>query len=298
MKMGLALSVGMLALSIPAAALAQEQPGECPPGAWFCDDAEQTPVEPGDAANSAGADDDTPAERPAPPEKVEVPKASRSKHPPPIVVYHPYGEPPPVIVVEADGGHVRAYRRRPPREWGINLRLEGLMMGSDPERNPESGMGGIGGSLRYRPVPHFALDVGLDLLAGTDWAGNDRAESALLVNGMIFFNPKNKVQVYALAGFGFSAASVRQNDRATPQGESTSMHGDIQHYSYFGGQLGMGLEFRVGKKTALDFDLVGFMRGRTDDAARETPEFTDPATGRTTNTSGGGLLRGGITFYW
>jgi len=44
--------------------------------------------------------------------------------------------------------------------------------------------------------------------------------------------------------------------------------------------------------------VVGFIRGRTDDAARYDPEFVDPDTGRTTNTSGGGLFRGGITFYW
>jgi hypothetical protein len=33
------------------------------------------------------------------------------------------------------------------------------------------------------------------------------------------------------------------------------------------------------------------------DDARSYPEFTEPETGRTTNSSGGGL-RGGITFYW
>ena len=71
-----------------------------------------------------------------------------------------------------------------------------------------------------------------------------------------------------------------------------------QRYSYFGGQIGVGLEFRVLDTVSLDLDVVGFIRGRTDNAAQLHPEFTDPDTGRTTNTSGGGLFRGGITFYW
>jgi len=44
--------------------------------------------------------------------------------------------------------------------------------------------------------------------------------------------------------------------------------------------------------------LIGFLRWRSDRHASQNPEFIDPATGRTTNTSGGGLLRLGATFYW
>jgi len=85
----------------------------------------------------------------------------------------------------------------------------------------------------------------------------------------------------------------------TPRDENGDPITDAQRsYSYFGGQLGAGLEFRVTRRVSLNLDLVGFMRGRTDQEARVQPEFTDPDTGRTTNTSGGGLFRGGITFYW
>lgn len=294
MNRGIAFLASVAALAIPGRALGDE-PGDCPPGAWFCDESEQVPVEP-DATEPA----EPPAapERPEPPRQVEVPKRT-PKHPPPIVVYHPYDEPPPVVVVGRDGGSVRAFHRRPRREWGINLRLEGVMMGSDRDRHPDSGMGGIGGSLRYRPVPHFALDVGLDFLGGVDWLGNPRSETALLVSGMLFFNPKSKVQVYALGGFGFSGARVRRDVRyADDGGYVYDDDPTIDAYSYFGGHLGGGLEFRVGKKTALNLDVVGFVRGRTDDTARDDPEFIDAETGRRTNTSGGGLFRGGITFYW
>ena len=123
-------------------------------------------------------------------------------------------------------------------------------------------------------------------------------ETALLLNGMVFINPKNMVQVYALGGLGFSGASVnRKNVTELADGSLIESEERVE-YSYFGGQLGIGLEFRIAKRTALNVDVLGFVRGRTDERARTEPEFIDPETGRTTNTSGGGLLRGGITFYW
>jgi hypothetical protein len=45
-------------------------------------------------------------------------------------------------------------------------------------------------------------------------------------------------------------------------------------------------------------DLLGFLRERQDRDAEEQPEFVDPVTHRTSNTSGGGLIRLGATFYW
>jgi hypothetical protein len=55
---------------------------------------------------------------------------------------------------------------------------------------------------------------------------------------------------------------------------------------------------RVSRSIALGGDIVGFIRGRTDDQASTVPEFEDPNTHRATNTSGGGLIRVGATFYW
>jgi hypothetical protein len=43
--------------------------------------------------------------------------------------------------------------------------------------------------------------------------------------------------------------------------------------------------------------MRGFIRGRIDDNKREYPEFVSN-DGKTTNTSGGGLFQGGLTFYW
>jgi opacity protein-like surface antigen len=163
-------------------------------------------------------------------------------------------------------------------------------MGRGEDRHEDAGMGGAGISFRYRPVPHFALDIGLDSLGGTDWQGNRRHEGVFSVSGIVFFNPKNPVQFYMLGGLSGSGAQVEVEDEFGGVEE--------REYSYFGAQLGAGLEFRVSHLVSLNFDLVGFVRGRTDEAARDLPEFTDPETGRTTNASGGGLVRGGITFYW
>ncbi len=73
------------------------------------------------------------------------------------------------------------------------------------------------------------------------------------------------------------------------------------HYVYFGGQVGLGLEARITQSFALDVDLRGFVRGRVDQAADKQPEFVEvDANGnqRQTNASGGGLLTAGMTIYF
>jgi hypothetical protein len=180
----------------------------------------------------------------------------------------------------------------PPRkhrsEWGFNMRLVGALMGDrrNEGRDDKAGMGGLGFSLRARPTGHFALDLGLDFIGGVDYQGNKRSEVPFTVNAMLFVNPRSKTQVYFLGGIGWSSAQV---ELAPDQ---------IAHYSYFGMQGGIGLEFRVARQVGIDVDLLGFIRGRTDSLAEKQPEFIDKDTGRTTNTSGGGLLRGGVVIYW
>jgi opacity protein-like surface antigen len=273
------LAGGVLFLA-PALANAQEQAetqsGDCPPGGWFCEETPPTETEP-------GVTEEPPAE------VAETPPQTTKQTPQPVIIVG-RDEPPPQV-------RKRPYRRK----WGFNMRLQGVMMGDNDQRSEESGMGGLGFSFRYRPIRHFAFDVGLDFFGGKDWQGNDRSETALMMNGLIYFNPKDAVQVYTLAGIGFSGARVRPSEATQIQDGTQVVPGgeeEERNYSYFGGQLGIGLEFRVSHKISLNLDVVGFIRGRTDEKARYQPEFVDPETGRTTNTSGGGLFRGGITFYW
>ncbi len=270
-------------LAVPALAWAQDSSsntGDCPNGAWFC--ADSAPAEKAapklDESADADADEEVaPVEKKAPP-------------PPPTVVVQrpvPRYEPPPV-----DHRH-----RRQRSEWGFNMHLLGALMGDRSDKSHDSGMGGVGFALRARPTGHFALDFGLDVVGGRDYYGRRRTEVPLTVNALVFVNPRDRAQFYMLGGLGWSSARVEvPYEYKGPN--YTNSGSTIDRYGYFGAQLGAGFEFRVAKKTALNIDLIGFVRGRTDQAAATNPEFTDPATGRRTNTSGGGLLRGGLTFYW
>ena len=302
------------AMSMSLPALAQNN---CPPGAWFCEQAEvQTPPAPSQPQRQAppqlnqdDADDD--AVQAAPPMRAA----------PPVVVYQPVPAAPTTrVIIIAPGyggggyyapppGHPRPVRMTPPppapappppkfhsasTKWGLNLRIEGMTFGHNEKAAQDSGMGGLGVSLRYRPIPHFAFDVGVDVLGGTDYNGFQRTETPLTLSGMIFLNPRSPVQLYLLGGMNFSRAKVTSEFSSPLLSEKGD--GTFQaEYSYFGGQAGAGLEFRVSRHVALNVDVIGFMRKRTDDG--RIPEFSDPEKG-TTNSSGGALLRGGLTFWW
>ena len=297
MRSSLALVAVLALLGFPSQAFAEE---DCPPGAWFCE--EQEPIAgaeevgededaEGDAAEADVAEDAGASEPAAPAE--DTPQQGR--RPTPAVVYKPADEPPPkIVVMQPTTKKPPPPKRRKRRQFGVNLRLQGVIIGDSSDRHRDAEMGGVGASFRYRPVPHFALDFGLDHLSGTDWEGNERQEGALLISGIVFFNPRDLAQVYTIGGFGFSRAAVQL---AMPM-LAEQLAEDDAKYSYFGVHLGLGMEFRVSPLVSLNFDLVGFIRGRTDSRAARYPEFVDPNTGRTTNSSGGGLFRGGITFYW
>jgi opacity protein-like surface antigen len=281
------LAVAALVLA-PATTQAQDTNPACPPGSWFCED-----VPPATTAPPPELPPPTPVPPPATaPKTTGTPAAPAS--PPPVVIYQQTPPPPPpVVVVRQPPRYVLTPPPPPPppkrayhRMWGFNLHLLGVMM--DSHQADTAGMGGLGFTFRVRPERHFALDFGLDLVGGRDYLGHRRSEVPFSVSALVYANPKNVVQFYMLGGLGWSSASVDiYDDRSR-----------IENYSYFGGQLGAGLEVRLTPPVSLNFDLVGFIRGRTDAAARDVPEFTDPETGQTTNTSGGGMLRGGVTFYW
>jgi hypothetical protein len=273
-KVGVA-AVAVVLLALPGSARAQDNK-DCPPGSWFCGET-QPP------ANGGKGD-----LQPLPSGDQKPADGKPSSPPPPVVVYQP---PPSTVVVaprEAPPAYYYVPRQAPPRkEWGLNLHLGGLMMGKGYDGN--AGMGLVGLGLRFRPIPQAAIEGDLDFAGGRDYNGFRRSETALAFNGLVFVNPKNKTQLYFLAGFGWSAATA-VDDRA-------GYDQNHYHYGYFGVQTGVGVEFRLSKVVALNFDLRGFIRGRVDDNRKYNPEFVD-GNGHSTNTSGGGLLQGGLTFYW
>jgi Outer membrane protein beta-barrel domain len=320
-----ALIVASMSLSLPA--LAQDAKPNCPPGAWFCAEAQvqvsTTPAPPAPPAPPpVVVEEDLP---PPPPVRVHPRRYEAPPPPParpPIVVYQPvpatstrviiitpgysrrvYTEPPPAYVAPSYlPPPPQAYRlHQAPTRWGLNARVEAAMLGNDGNHEGQErsatrpGMGGAGVSLRYRPVPAFAFDAGIDFLGGTDYNGFARTETPLSLGGLVFLNPRSHVQFYLMGGINFSRATVR-SETASPL-LTRNADGDFgAQYSHFGGQAGAGLEFRLGRHLGIDAALLGFIRHRTDTG--DLPEFVDPATGKTTKNSGGGLFRGGLSFWW
>jgi hypothetical protein len=284
-----------LVLALPVPALAQTAgagaDGGCPPGSWFCaQDSQQQAAPAGQPVKPLQPLPDPEDDSASPPAPVRKPPKYEpgAEGAPPVVVYQP---PPPVVVVRPDEPppydyappQHAGYRQRP--EWGLNLHLEGATIGHGTG-NSSASMGGGGLGLRLKPTRYFGIETDVDFVGGTDYQGDHRNETAFSVNGLFFLNPRSRAQLYLLAGFGLSGAHVTS--------DSSSLD---QHYGYFGGQIGAGLEIRLSRSFALNLDLRGFLRGRTDRLAQVQPEFTN-AQGQTTNTSGGGLITGGMTIYF
>jgi hypothetical protein len=298
LRHAVSISIAVAGLCVPSLAMAQApapaQQGSsanCPPGSWFCADAQQQPAAPPNqpVPGQAGPLQPLPppqTAQPAPPPTIVYQPAP----PPPVVVYQP---PPPVYVVRPEAPPPPFYYRpeaRPRREWGLNLHLQGASIGRGV--NGDANMGGAGFGLRYKPVPHFGLEADLDFMGGRDYNSMKRNETAFSLNGLVFLNPKSKGQIYLLGGIGWSAAhAVNDQDFTTSNAQQDF------HYAYFGAQAGVGIELRLGRHFALNGDVRGFIRGRIDDNAQFTQEFHD-AAGRSSNTSGGGLLTLGATFYF
>ena len=315
MRRPLIPAVFAVALLTPLAAFAQDK--NCPPGGWFCESSDVPKAPPVADDSNDNADDDAPQLPQSRPQQQQDeppaidPDRGPVRRPNVVVVEEPggYATPPPnVVIVTRQRPRARpAYVPAPPMpppppairgprlysKWGFNLRAEGAAMGDGADIN--AGLGGLGMSLRYRPVPAFGFDIGVDVIGGKDYNGFTRIETPLSLNAMIFVNPRSRVQFYLMGGGHLSHAQVR-SDSASPLLRPTEDGRYGADYSYFGGQGGAGLEFRLGRRVGLAFDVLGFIRKRTDDHGGV--EYIEPGTNRTTNTSGGVLFRGGLNFWW
>jgi opacity protein-like surface antigen len=303
MKTVASITAFSLVMGVSAVAAAQQSPN-CPPGSWFCADAQVPGL--GSAQITVGGGAQTQLQPLPPPQQVLPPPVivpeQNVPQQPPVVVYQP--APPPVVVVrpmmppQPQPDYRTYYVRRPvmmPRqEWGLNLRLEGAFIGNGYGING-AGLGGFGAGLRFKPTPWFGIEAGADFAIGRDYNDYARNETAFTLSGLLFLNPRSRAQIYLLGGFGWSIANVT-NDVNSPYGPLANMNQAGDSYHYFGGQAGIGIEYRLSRNIAVNVDARGFLRGRTDNS--NTPEFTDPASGKTTNTSGGLLMTGGLTFYF
>jgi hypothetical protein len=262
-----ALLVGTLCTALWSGSAAAE---DCPDGDWFCD---TTPIADEPSAVPADTSDPPPEAQPAgqAPSGVQPRRSVR------------------IDVERVRPAVPRKHRRL--REWGVNLHATLGLLGDDAAA-ADADMNGIGAALRLRLVPHVALEGSLELVWGVDYNGFDRFEHAALFNALFFVNPRSAVQLYGVAGFGLSGAYVDSSD------ENGLRRRRDERYRYLGAQLGVGVEARVTRHFALGGDLIGFLRERADRHADDDPEFVDPVTLRATNSSGGGIVRLGATYYW
>lgn len=305
----------LVALAPASVALAD---GGCPPGSWFCEETPvQTPADSDDQPDDSTAT--TPQDAPAPKKhhkphaqspgqgangqatggattQVQTNQDVQIQASGPVIIYTqdgkqvvtngpvPQAPPPPARPAPPK------LKKKPWREhFGLNLRAEGAGFAS--ASGDTAGMGGLGLSFRWRPAPAFALDVGLDVMGGSDYYDQSRLETALSMTGMLFFNPKSVFQIYMLGGFHLSHAEIGSNNYA----DTWNYYGPSSSRDYIGLHGGLGAELRVAKHVGLDLDGIGIIRTGLDNG---NPEFVNRQTGETSDTSGAGMVRAGITFWW
>ena len=211
------LTLSAFALTFATASVAAAQ--TCPPGSWFCADAQIQ----GSATVTVGGGTLQPLPPPTPvaPPPVVIQQAPPVAPPPvyvPPVVQQPPPAAPPVVIYQpapvyrpvAYQPYAPVYNARPAlpyrqSEWGINLRLDAAAFGG--ARNG-GGMGGLGAGLRFKPMPWLGVEGGVDFAFGRDYNGFQRNETAFSVAGLIFVNPQSRTQIYFLGGLGWSLANV------------------------------------------------------------------------------------------
>jgi len=265
--MRLGSSVALLALAVFGTPF-RARAADCSDG-WFCAEAPPSPEpEPPPRPPSK------PPERPASP---TVPLPPPWQTPRPTDLAAPPAPPP--------------AEEAPKSEIAFNLHLDVGVLGAGAKS--DAGLGGVGFGFRIRPVPLYALDLGLEFLGGTDYSGNERAEQAFVTNAVVFVNPRDRVQAFVLAGVHIGGAQARIAELG---GQPVPLH-DVA-YTYLGAQGGLGVEWRFARSAAITGDFQLFVRGRVDSNSHYEPEYIDPDTHLTTNTSGGGLFRLGATFYF
>jgi len=180
------------------------------------------------------------------------------------------------------------------RALGLGAFAAGLGFGGNAD-SPR-GMGGAGVTIRYRQHPVFATELSIAGLGGNDYNNDTRLEVPLTLSELIYFNPQNRFQFYAVVGVGASWASVAYNNA------NVRLHGtDTGAYTYVGGLAGLGAEWQLTPNFSIFGDARAFVRTRVDQSVSDNPEFSRVnSSGRTetTNVSAGVIGQLGGIFYF
>lgn len=283
LSLALALSAPLVASQVSA------QDATCRPGDIVCGEVQVGPFQ--------GQIRIGPGESPPPPVVVQAPPPVVVQPPPPVVVQAPtpptvaVQAPPPPVVAQPAPQVIRTqpqviavqetrYQLVPTFDLGLHLSVGGMF-------TDRISVGGGAAAFRIRPSEYVAIDLGIGVYGGPDYQSLDRWEMPVTADLLVFFNPDDPLQVYGLVGVGASYA------------EQTGWDGGSLTYrqlSYLGGELGLGLEWRIARHFALNFDVRAFLREQVGPAV----EFTEIRGGRveSTNTSGGVTGNLGMTFYF
>lgn len=181
------------------------------------------------------------------------------------------------------------------RGLGLGAYAAGMTFGGR-SGDHSSGMGGVGATLRYRQHPMFATELSIGGLAGTDYNSDSRIEVPVTLSELIYFNPQNRFQFYAVLGVGMSWATIGYNDQ-----NARTRGTDRASYTYAGGLAGLGVEWQLSPNFSIYTDARAFVRTRIDPGASGNPEFSRTnADGRTetTNVSVGVIGQLGGLFYF
>lgn len=293
-------SLPALAAALLFASPVAAQTTECQPDDLFC---AELRIGPGSAGvRIGGAPPPPPVVVQSAPEPPVVVVEQAPPPPPPQVVVRPAPQPPTVIVQQPPPPpppqtvYVQPAPRQvvvqPERErfpyssTGIHLHAGGLF-------GDNVAMGGTGAAFRIRPIPHLAIDLGAGIYGGDDYNGMSRWEVPVTGDLLFFFNPQHRFQFYALAGIGLSFGHAEGHNFRSP-----SPGWQSRDFVHLGGELGLGVEWRISRVFALNLDVRGFIRERVD--GNGEPEFLEYTREgwQSTDTSAGVLGRLGMTFYF
>lgn len=279
-------------LGVAAALLAPSTrvEAQCRPDDIFCAELRIGPAQPPPPPPPVVVEEPPPpvVVQPPPPQPpvVIVQPAQPPPPPPRVVVVRPAQPPPPpqpqVVQVQVERRRVVRRELVPAFDVGVHLALAGLM-------TENVGMGGFQGAFRLRPIRHLAIDLGAGIFGGESWhyggTSAGRWEVPFNADLLFFFNPQHRFQVYALVGVGVSVAG-----QETSRGE--------RQLEYVGGQAGLGFEWRIARRFALNLDVRGFLRQHVGDDGPEFTRINDAGVRESTNLSGGAYGTVGMTFYF
>lgn len=142
---------------------------------------------------------------------------------------------------------------------------------------------GVGLGFRVRPIAWLGIEPALDLMRGYDERHASHSETILGTDLLLYLNPRDAVQVFGLAGAHLGLA---QHSEYWSQSSS----------SYFGGQVGAGLEFRVTYLLSFNVNVVGYTRRLSGAELRESS--ADSEARPIPHASSGLALRAGVGFYF